>query len=74
MPKSEVMKRWYKLKMGGRLCWKRKNWRWRNTFDSDDVAVWIEGSTRMHFKALSAIEEFLDYCEWVTGLQEGRNE
>jgi len=70
MADKAIMKRWYKLKMGGRLLWKRKNWRYRNTFDGDDVAVWIEGSSRMHFKAYSAIEEFLNYCEWVVKRQE----
>jgi hypothetical protein len=52
--------------MNGRLYWKRSNWRWRNFFDSDDVAVWRDGTMSMHFKEWSAIEEFIEYCEWVT--------
>jgi len=69
MPDKAIMKRWRKLKMGGYLAWKRKHWKWRNTFDSDDVAVWFEGESRTHFKSYKAIEEFLDYCEWVTILE-----
>ena len=65
MRDEEIVKRWRKLKMPGRLYWKRGHWKWRTFFDGDDKAVWKDGSMSMHFKTYQAIWEFIDYNERV---------
>jgi len=58
MSKADIVKRWRKLKLP-RLYWKKANWRWYRTFDSDDVAI----TENMRFKSFQAIVEFVEYHE-----------
>lgn len=68
---EEVMKKWRKEKIGGRLYWRFNNRRWYRFFDSGDVAIWREGAFSIHFKSVVAIEEFIEYCAFVNAHDKG---
>ena len=58
----ELAERWRKVGWG-RLYFKHRNWRWRNFWDSDDVAAARDGAVSMHFKSWKALEEHIAECE-----------
>lgn len=55
---QKIVRLWRKYGIG-RLYWKNANWRWRNRWDFDDVAMWRDGAASMHFKTYRALQEFL---------------
>jgi len=60
MQSKEITRRWRKLGFEGRLYWKRKNWRWRNFWDSEDVAAWrFKGGGSMHFHGIMSLVDFI---------------
>lgn len=56
--RKRISKLWRKCGRLGRLYWKANNRRWR-TFDSDDVAMVIDGTARIHVKSITALKEML---------------
>lgn len=57
--RRELSKKWRKCgRMPGRLYWRANNRRWR-IWDSDDIAMAVDGVRRIHFKNLAAIREML---------------
>lgn len=56
--KQKIVRLWRKYGPG-RLYWKNANPRWRNCWDSEDVAMWRDGVVSMHFHSYRALQEFL---------------
>lgn len=70
-PEEELVKRWRKLKMHGALYWKKRANKYRySMFERDDVAVYVDGPYKMHFKTMEAIEEFVAYQEYYLNAEE----
>jgi hypothetical protein len=65
-----LIKRWRKVACG--RLYLRRNWRkgYTRRFDSDDVALIINGTERMHLKSIGALEELIAYYERIERIDE----
>jgi hypothetical protein len=60
--KKELTRRWRKSGFG-RLYWKRQNWKWRNFWDSDDIAAIRDGGVSIHIKSMDALKNLVEEVE-----------
>lgn len=59
--RAQITRRFRKVAFG-RLYWKRNNPTMRR-FDSDDVAIVMNGVVSTHYKTLAALLEDIEYAE-----------
>lgn len=61
MTRDQITRRFRKVAWG-RLYWKSKNPHWR-VFNSDDVAIVRNGTTRIHYQSIDALIRDIEHSE-----------